>query len=56
MISDAYILMRENITITEAGAHDAAKRTDKRDKEVIFKDCAPSTDCISEINYTQADK
>ena len=28
MISDAYIFMGENITITEAGAHDAAKRTD----------------------------
>ena len=28
---------------------------DKRDKRVAFKNCAPFTNCISEINNTQID-
>ena len=53
--SDAYILVSGTITITGAGADDAAKRLDERNKGVIFKNCAPFTDCISEINNTQID-
>ena len=30
-----------------------SKRLDERTKGVIFKNCAPFTDCISEINNTQ---
>ena len=42
-------------TITSAGigADDAAKPADERNKVVIFKNCAPFTVCISEINNTQ---
>ena len=52
---DTYILVRGTITITGVGADDAAKRLDRRNKWVIFKNCAPFTDCISEINNTQID-
>ena len=53
--SDTYILESGTITITGAVADDAAKRLDKRNKGVVFKNCAPFTDCISEINNTQLD-
>ena len=53
--SDAYILVKGRITITEAGADAAARRADERDKGVAFKNCAPFTNCISEINITQVD-
>ena len=46
--SDAY-------TIDEAGADKNAKWLDKRNKGVIFKNCASFTDCISKINNTQID-
>ena len=51
--SDAYILVPGIITITGAGVDDAAKRLNKRNKGVIFKNCAPFTDCIGEINNIQ---
>ena len=51
--SNAYILVSGTITITGAGNDDAARRLDERDKWLIFKYCAPFTDCISEINSTQ---
>ena len=47
--------MSGTITVTGAGADDAAKRLDERNKEVIFKNCAPFTDYVSEINNTQVD-
>ena len=50
--SDTYILVSGTITITGAGADDAAKQLDERNKGVIFKNCAPFTDCISEIYNT----
>ena len=52
---DTYILVRGTITITGVGADDAAKRLDRRNTRVIFKNCAPFTDCISEVNDTQID-
>ena len=51
--SDAYILVSG--TITENGDNDTVKRADEREKGVIFKNCAPFIDCISEINNTQID-
>ena len=51
--SDAYILVKGRITITGAGADAAARQDDERDKGVAFKNCAPFTNCISEINNTQ---
>ena len=53
--SDAYILIKGKITITGAGADAAARQADERDKVIIFKNCAPFTNCISEINNTQID-
>ena len=48
--SDAYILVTETVTIDGAGADDAAKRLDERNKRVILRNCAPFTDCLSKIN------
>ena len=53
--SDAYILLSGTITFTRAGADDTGKLLDGRNKGVIFKNCAPFTDCLSEINNTQID-
>ena len=53
--SDAYILVKGRITITGAGADASARRADERDRGVAFKNCAPFTNCISEINNTQVD-
>ena len=51
--SDAYILVKGTITVTNTAAADVdANNTNKK---VIFKNCAPFTNCISEINNTQVD-
>ena len=51
--SDAYILDKGNISINNtAGAGADANNTNKK---VIFKNCAPFTDCISKIDNTQVD-
>ena len=48
--ADAYVLVKETITITGAGNDDAAKRLDKRNKGVIFRNCITFTKCISRTN------
>ena len=53
--SDAYFFDKGKITITGRGADAAARQTDEIDKGVAFKNCAPFTNCISEINNTQVD-
>ena len=53
--ADAYILVKETITITFAGDDDATKRLDERNKAVTFKNCAPFTKCISRINNASID-
>ena len=53
--SDAYILVKGTITIAGARADAEAIQADERDKGVVFKNCAPFTNCISEINNTQID-
>ena len=53
--SDAHILVKGKITVTLAGDNAAARQADERDKGVAFKNCAPFTNCISEINDTQID-
>ena len=53
--SDAYILIKGRITITRAGNNAEERQTDERNKEVIFKNCAPFTDYITKINNTQVD-
>ena len=50
-----YILVNETITLTGAGADDAAKWLDKRNKGVKFRSCAPFTDWISELNNSRID-
>ena len=43
--------MKGTISIVGQVADEAAATaTDRNDKEVIFRNCAPFTDCISEIN------
>ena len=50
--SDAYTLVKGTITVNNTGT--AATPTN-RNKKVIFKNCAPFTNCISEISNTQRD-
>ena len=51
--SDPYILVKGTIALNNTAAADAnGNNTNKR---VIFKNCAPFTNCISEINNTQVD-
>ena len=51
--SDAYILVKRAITVDNTAAADAD--VNNTIKKVIFKNCAPFTNCISEINNTQLD-
>ena len=51
--SDAYILIKGIITVPDTAATATAANNDN--KNVLFKNCATFTDCMSEINYTQAD-
>ena len=51
--SDAYILVKGTISVNNTAADGAAANNDNR--KVIFKNCAPFTNCISEINNTQVD-
>ena len=51
--SNAYILRKGNVTVDNTGAAGAA--ANNTNKKVIFKNCAPFTNCISEINNTQVD-
>ena len=45
--ADAQILVKRTITIIGAGNDDTAKQLDERNKDTIFKNCAPFTKCIS---------
>ena len=47
--SDAYILVKGTVTVPNTAAADANNANNK----VIFKNCAPFINCISEINNTQ---
>ena len=51
--NDAYILVKGTICVTNTAAAGAA--ANNTNKKVIFKNCAPFTNCISEINNTQID-
>ena len=48
--SDAQILVKGTITVNNTGT---AAAPNNRSKKVIFKSCAPFTNCISEINNMQ---
>ena len=49
--SDAYILASATMTVPNTAA--AADPNNR--KNIIIKNCAPFTNCISEINNTQID-
>ena len=51
--SDAYILVKATISVNNTAAQGAA--ANNTNKKVIFKNRAPFTNCISEINNTQID-
>ena len=51
--SDAYIHVRGTITVNNTAAEGDAANNNNR--KVIFKSCAPFTNCISEINNTDLD-
>ena len=51
--SDAYTLVKGIMSI--APVPPPTLNLDNNDKEVVFKNCSPFIDCISEINYTQTD-
>ena len=51
--SDAYILVKGNVLVNNTAAIPAAPNN--RNKKVIFKNCAPFTDCTSKINNSQVD-
>ena len=48
---DAYILVEGTITVNNTA--DAGANPNNTDKKVIFKNCIPFTNCISEVNNTQ---
>ena len=48
--SDAYILFKRNITVANTEA--AGSAVNNTNKKIIFKNCAPFTDCITAINHT----
>ena len=50
--SEAYILVKRTIIDTNTGTEAAPN---DRNKKVIFKNCAPFTGCISEINNKEID-
>ena len=51
--SNAYILVKGTMTVEKKAAQDQPNNA--TDKKVIFKNCAPFTNCISRINNTQVD-
>ena len=53
--ADAYILVKETITITGVGDNAAARKAHERNKGVTFKNSAPFSKCISRINNKDID-
>ena len=51
--NDAFILFKGTITAPNMAAAGAA--VNNTNKKVVFKNCAPFTDCITEINNIQVD-
>ena len=51
--NDPYIHVRGTITVNNTAAEGAA--VNNNNKKVVFKNCAPFTNCISQINNTDLD-
>ena len=48
--TDAYILVKETVTVPNTA--DACQETNNNNIEIVFRNCAPFTDCIAGINHT----
>ena len=53
--SYAYILVKGTTTVVGQGVNAVAIVVDRNDKKAVFKNYAPFTNCISEINSRQID-
>ena len=53
--SDGFALGKGCIAVVGQRVDAAAIAADKNNKHVMFKNCAPFTDCISKSNSTQTD-
>ena len=51
--SDVYMLIKRNITVNNTAADGAA--ANNVNEKVIFKNCAPFTNCIGKINNNDTD-
>ena len=51
--SDVYILVKGTLAVRNTEAEGPA--VNSTNEKVIFKNCAPLTSCITEINYTQVE-
>ena len=51
--SDAYILVKRNMTVNNT--LDVGAAANNTNRKVIFKNCAPFSNCISKINNTEVD-
>ena len=51
--SDAYFFAKGTITVSNTAAADA--NANNANKKIIFKNCTPFINCISEINNSQVD-
>ena len=47
--------MKGTITVVGQGANDARIAADRKNKQVIFKNCAPLIGCVNQINNTKVD-
>ena len=54
-LCDVYILIKGTIAIAGSGADEAIIQADKKDKDVILKNCIPFTVSIKEIDNTKVD-
>ena len=50
--SNVYVLVKGTLLVIGAGDDTAEIQADKRNKEVIFKNCAPVRECINNKKYT----
>ena len=51
--SDVYILVKGTLAVRNTEAEGPA--VNSTNEKVIFKNCAPLSSCITEINYTQVE-
>ena len=49
------LIIKLNLKLVGREADAAVRTADRNNKQAIFKNCTPFTDCINEINNTQVD-